>query len=330
MNYTTVFLSALCLFSWWGTSPGGSAPPPSATSSPQAISSAAPVVRAILRNYRLMASLHFNATITGRADPAAIRAVGSKAGVLRARFVFWGAGRRYRTNYSVISPAAFQAEDCQVAFDGRRFQLLYAPTRTLYISKKRPVNAVVPIIPNPALMPAMFLAPLPDAKRPSNPSLSQLQQPHSSLVTAFWRRFSKDGGRFICGANGGPNALVAPAGTMNGIPVSYVVTVSRRIRSLPRRIVVVDQHGKRSARVQFSRYRAFKVGRSSVYVPSQINDAVWGAGTLPALTETIRLHQIAVGGRMPPGIFVIDFHMANVVLDGDKRTAQQVPRSGPP
>ncbi len=99
------------------------------------------VVRAMLRNYRLITSLHFVATIIGRRSyPMAPQA----SGAVKERYVFWGAGRRFRVKYSVVLPTVSVGKDCQDAFDGTRFQELTESNRSLFIGKRRPARAAGP------------------------------------------------------------------------------------------------------------------------------------------------------------------------------------------
>ncbi len=345
---------------------------PKPAESPQAFrhqvgAEASSVVRAILRNYQLMKSLHFVATIIGRrGDPTAIKAPGAALPVaLKARYVFWGAGPRYRINYSVVLPIANTANDCQVAFDGRRFQYLAESNRSLFIDRKRPGGFTgIPTPVNPALEPATFLAPFWPFLELGGHRLSlwHLRQPRSALVSGFWRRFSR-GGRILYRHGRAVSTLVVPAGTSSALssvwqqisrsgrfprlrrselsagcfPVgavgggkgfSYAVTLSRRLGRMPRQIQVIDRLGKCVETLQF-RYRTFEIDHSSVYVPSRIEKTIWGWGYLPSEKVTIRLHHIAVGGPPPPNIFVIDFHLANIVVDGQAKKVIPVPETNP-
>lgn len=304
------------------------------------VAEAIPVVRRIIKNYQLTRSLHFEALIDGW--------IGSPKVKLAKRYVFWGAGLRFRINYSVVSPVRLRISNCEVAFDGKRFQDLNELGHRLLITKRPPALSQVSLPVNPALEPASFLAPFwPIAikVRGHGLSYSRLQQPGDSLISGFWRRFAS-GGRFSLGHGATASILTIPAGTSGefsyfyrsvphgkqtlaaasalffpaaapgGKGFSYVVALSRRLRYMPRKIQVIDRPGKAVETMEFH-YREFNVGHSHVYLPSRIQKNVWGLGHQPKLKETIRLRHIVVDGPLPPNIFAIDFHLANIVIDGD-------------
>jgi hypothetical protein len=283
---------------------------------------------------------------------------------MKARYAFWGDGARYRVNYSVISPTFDIAKNCQIAFDGRRFQELTEFNHCLFIDYKQPTNSTNLTPVNPALEPVILLIPFwPYLDLGAHRlTLWHLQQPESTLMPVFWRRFRR-GGRIIHGHDRTVSTLIVPAGVpgalssfwrqiphgghlprvhqsslsallfppnvVGGIKgFSYTVTLSQRLGYMPLRIQVIDRLGKSVETIE-CHYRAFKVGRASMYIPSRIEKVFRGWGQLPSEKVTIRLRHIVVGGSPPPNIFVIDFHLANIVVDGRTKKVIPVPEAAP-
>ncbi len=148
----------------------------------------------------------------------------------------------------------------------------------------------------------------------------------SAAFSSFWRRAAWDLPHV---RRGTLSAALFPAAAVGGAKgFSYVVTLSRHPWYMPRRIQVVDRLGKRVEDIGFH-YRAFEVGHSRVCIPSRIGKTVWGWGRLPSEKVTIRLRDITVGRQLPPSIFVIDFHLANIVVDGQAKKVIPVPETSP-
>ncbi|NNM85031.1 MAG: hypothetical protein HKL96_04645 [Phycisphaerales bacterium] len=284
---------------------------------------------------------------------------------MKARYAFWGDGARYRANYSVISPTSDRAKNCQIAFDGRRFQELTESNRCLFIDKRQPTRSADLDPVNPALEPVVFLIPFWPYLDLGGHRLTlwHLQQPASKLMPVFWKRFQR-GGRIIHGRDGKVSTLIVPAGVAGALSsfwqtiprgehlprvrqsslaallfpqkavggakgFSYTVKLSQRLGYMPLRIRVIDRFSKSVEVIEFH-YRVFKVGRASVYIPSRVEKVVRGWGQLPSERVTIRLRHIVVGGSPPPNIFVIDFHLADIVVDGRAKKVLPVPGTTPP
>ena len=205
MRFICVLLSIWCIPSLCAAASEGLNPVPATQASRrQSFTAASSVINAILKNYQRINSLSFVATITGRrGGPAATKASGSGLIAIKARYAFWGDGARYRVNYSVVSPASDRAKNCQIAFDGQRFQELTESNRCLFIDKKQPAKSADLDPINPALEPVVFLVPFWPYLDVGGRRLTlwHLQHPASKLMPAFWRRLQR-GGRIIHGRDG--------------------------------------------------------------------------------------------------------------------------------
>ncbi len=353
MRLCLIMSFVLCVF--FGSVAASTTPlwqkPISPTAHRRMITQAGLVVQRIIKNYQLIKSLHFEALINGW--------IGSPKEKLAKRYIFWGADAHFRINYSVISPKRLRITNCEMAFDGRRYQYLSKSAHSLQINKVPPFWSQASLPVNPALEPASFLAafwPIAIKVRGHGLSYRRLQNPRSTMISRFWHRFSRGGGFFVghgviasvLTVPGGTSrefsysyqrvphgkltlaaasALFFPAGAPGGKGFYYIVTMSHRLQNMPRKIQVVTRLDKMVETMEFH-YRKFSAGHSHVYVPSQIQKFVSGWRHRPSVKETIRLRHIVVNGALPPNIFVIDFHLANIVIDG--KTKKILPVYHPP
>ncbi len=113
------------------------------------------VLRALFANYAAIKTVAFRAELT--AGPVASGKASWKPEIV-ARYTFFAKGISYRELYLVARPHTLRSLDCLTAFDGKRFEFLYLPSQSLSISKAPPAGDSNPDMPNPLVLPLMFLS----------------------------------------------------------------------------------------------------------------------------------------------------------------------------
>ncbi len=233
------------------------------------------VLRALFANYAAIKTVAFRAKLT--AGPVASGKASWKPEIV-ARYTFFAKGISYRELYLVARPHTLRSLDCLTAFDGKRFEFLYLPSRSLSISKAPPAGDSNPDMPNPLVLPLMFLARQPKVR--------------TYNFAADWANFRQHGGRLlrrILSKVRGGTARFQPGRGGRGA----VLTVSYRsqlfkvrfLRSpdfLPRSIVLTFD-GKNKAPVKYRfRYRKFgPPGGSLLYLPVGVAGVAGPLGAQP-------------------------------------------------
>ncbi len=226
------------------------------------------------------------------------------------RFEYWAADGRYRAN-SYVDPDRLPGWQTQVAYDGRRFQLLL-PNGVLSYSAQDSA-AIVPGLPNPLLELLQFRYPLTDDTAHLSVQLKDVRgdQVPAEFFQVDWVRM-QDGSREL-------ERAVFPGGIFQGQSYVHHVYVLAGSRHMPVRIDRVSE-GRVVSSVEFSEYDRLDSAAGPTFWPRKVILRTFTSDGRPAAEIAYDLGQIAVDLELPPEIFVIHSGSAPAgIWDDDRR-----------
>ncbi len=286
----------------------------------------------LIANYQRLHDVRFAATTAIRVAKPALHGEKRAPGkvTFKTFYEFCARGGHYRVAFRSLFPPSGAGLDCTQVFNGRRFEFFYPATRSLTIFKKPPAKAANCAGLNPLLKPLIFMQTVsPVPMTASALGWYSLHYQHGRLMKSFLARFQR-GGTFHPATRGHGALLTVSAGNANPSHTKtlYRVRFSLRRPSLVKSITICEPRTRPILTYTFT-YRAFKVPGGQVFLPIHI--AGKSAGAKPwhgaAVKYSIKIEHLRVDIPAALSEFSIDPRLANIVVDGDARSAMQVPRS---
>ncbi len=222
---------------------------------------------------------------------------------------YWATGDRYRLN-SWAEPHSYPGVQTQVAYDGRRYQLLRSDGTLSYSSEDS--DRLLPTLPNPLLELLQFRYPITDANYQSDLRLKDVRRDAipADLLASSWTAV-EEGERRL-------ERTRLPGGTYEGQAYFYYVYVSPGRRSAPLRIDRVGEGGRLTS-AEFSDYVERASSRGPTYWPKRIVLRAFDAGGSATVTMSFQLTEFSVDTPLPREIFVIRPDSAARVWDEQRR-----------
>ncbi|MCL5945878.1 MAG: hypothetical protein M1472_03365 [Planctomycetes bacterium] len=274
------------------------------------------IVRALLwqaRQYTYIKTIHFVAIERCVLTPKRGQTVHG-----RARYKYWGSGKKYRIDYWQFMPQA----DFRVVItdNGRHFRMLDRITGQLIVTRTHPIHGAAPVPENPILAPLVPLAPY---------FPHRLNTPHKDWVNLV--RFARNPNSIFsrcrevapCGPSG-------PAGVLHGCISGAFNAGAARIRFTvakgrwPHSLVTswtaeFYQHPGNYVHMRI-KYRAFHLASGRrIYLPAAYREKgmyknlPWPMGG--AGTNNFVVTHVILNKPIPAGTFTIDYKLARYILD---------------
>ena len=199
----------------------------------------------------------------------------------------------------------------EVAYDGRRFQLLRSDGTLSYSGQDSAV--ILPVLPNPLLELLQFRYPLTDENFQFQLRLKDVRndQVQKRFFDVKWASI-EEGGRLL-------ERAIFPGGTYEGRSyVHHVYAVPGR-RHVPIRIERVTEHGVLMTAAEFSDYCQLDTPSGPTYWPQEVVLRAFGCEGSEVVKMSFVFSAIEADVEIPEEVFVIGAQDAARVWDDDRR-----------
>lgn len=223
---------------------------------------------------------------------------------------YWSAAERYRVS-SYVDPARFPGMQTDVAYDGRRFQLLRSDGTLSYSEHDH--GTLLPVLSNPLLALLTFRYPLTDENYQFELRLKDVQsdQPPKGFFDVEWVNV-EEGGRTLERAE-------FPGGTYEGRTYVHYVYALPGHRNAPVRIERVTTDGVVMTSAEFSDYCQVDSRNGPTCWPRQVVLRAMDSDGSEAVRITYEIDTLQVDAPIPDEVFVIDPQAAARIWDDDRR-----------
>lgn len=268
----------------------------------------------LFSQFQSVSSLHFSASVSislipveGECDCNLIRVPGE---AIFGHVGYWAADDRYRIS-SHVDPDRFPGMQTDIAYDGRRFQLLRSDGTLSYSGHDSAV--ILPVLPNPLLDLVQFRYPLTDENYQFAPRLKDVRndRPPTGFFDVPWVSVD-DGGRSL-------ERAIFPGGTYEGRSYVHQVYALPGQRHTPARIERVTEDGVMMTSAEFTDYCQLDTPSGPTYWPQEVVLRAFDSQGNEVVKMSFVLSTIEVDAEIPEEVFVISTQAAARVWDDDRR-----------
>jgi len=276
-----------------------------------------PDLSALFAQFQSISSLFFSASVVlDLDDPFVTRCecelieVDCAGQPIFGQLDHWSAADRYRVS-SYVEPDRFPGMQTDVAYDGRRFQLLRSDGTLSYSEHDSAI--LLPLVPNPLLALLTFRYPLTDENYQFELRLKDVQRdrPPPGFFDVEWVSID-EGGRTLERAE-------FPGGTYEGRTYVHYVYALPGHRNAPVRIERVTTDGIVMTSTEFTNYVQVDTPNGPTYWPLQVVLRALDSDGSDVVKIAYQIDTIEVDAPIPDEVLVIDPQAAARIWDDDRQ-----------
>lgn len=284
-------------------------------SQPATVATNQPQLSDLFNQFQSISSLSFSAAVVLEVSSGVVidccEAIANTAGQsIFGQLDYWAANDRYRV-ISYVDPVAFPGMASEVAYDGKRFQLLRSDGTLSYSSHDH--ATLLPVLLNPLLELVKFRYPLTDESYQFELRLKdvQLDRAPSGFFNVQWVKVYRAGQAL--------ERAEFPGGTYEGRAYVHHVYTLPGHRNMPVRIERVTTDGVVMTSAEFSDYCQVDAAKGPTYWPRQVVLRAMDSEGSDAVKITYRIDALQVDAPIPDEVFVIDPQAAARIWDDDRQ-----------
>jgi len=232
-------------------------------------------------------------------------------------YEYWGEGGKYRVNYSSKArDSGKMFRDHSIAYNGERFQN-FDIIASEFNFRAKDISYTPEVSPNLMLYPVRFLSP---GWRKQGAHLRFKDLSDDKLWDYVYSSAKPISNKDTTGGL----AFELPGGYMQGLEFTCHVFLGSDPDYMPVKIVRFSNDRSMVMTLEINDYHTVQIDGKKTYWPKSVRSQIIERGEV-VLREETTLQKLALGDDLPPGIFNLDFSMADVVQDDDSRTTLRTP-----